>query len=324
MKLVASDDIRKAFAKLTLPIPDSAMMSKCVAVSNNLHISPKAIAECWESFSMTKNIHVLEDHCWPSFHLEIQKEVERNPTATKIMSSDDVGGGVVNMRKGMGKRQVGSPEDDTDDNAVSLPLVTPPGKRANTTPGKATPSAVDAVLSQASSSATTTPIKSNNHASSSSYTPPKYEERKNAGKVVVRLQVNETITSIQQSATAVASTTASPHTKNAKCSIAYTHFETNVTKPYRHLFSTMDDRANALDKHLVRWEDIMKDQYKIRGRDDNNMMGGENNNNHEDNNNDLDIAPLEEVGTPRQDKVCCIGRICNAVRSVQCRCSGRN
>jgi hypothetical protein len=296
MKSVAGDDIRKAFAVVELARMDPSIVSKCVALSNNLHISPKAMAECWESFSINKKIDELDDHWWPSFRLEIQKEADRNPTAT--MSMDIAEEGAVTKLKGMGKRQVGSP-----DNAVSLPLVTPPAKRANTTPGKGTPSAVDAVLSHASSAAAT-PVKSSSNASS--YTPPKYEERTGAGKVVVRLQLNE---SIVQSA--VATTKAS----NAKCGIAYTHFETNVTEPYRHLFSTMDDRANALDRHLVRWEDIMKDRYKIKGQDD--MVDT----NPTDT--DLDIAPLEEVGTPRQDKICCIGRICNAVRIVQYRCIGR-
>jgi DNA polymerase alpha subunit B N-terminal len=300
MKSVGSDDIRKAFAELAgLAHMDSAMISKCVAAANNLHISPKAMADCWLSFSMNKNLNELDDHSWPSFRLEIQKEADRNPIATMSMdnTTSPVEGAVTKL-KGMGKRQVGSP-----DNAASLPLVTPPAKRANTTPGKGTPSAVDAVLSQVSSAAAT-PVKSSNNASS--YTPPKYEERTGAGKIVVRLQLNESI---------VQSTVATTKTSNAKCGIAYTQFETNVTEPYRHLFSTMDDRANALDKHLVRWEDIMREQYKIKGQDD--MVDT----NPTDN--DLDIAPLEEVGTPRQDKICCIGRICNAVRMVQYRCISR-
>jgi hypothetical protein len=53
----------------------------------------------------------------------------------------------------------------------------------------------------------------------------------------------------------------------------------------------LDERAKALDRQLVELGDAMVKQYGL---------GQE--------------IPLEGVGVPRQEVICCIGRICNAVR----------
>lgn len=74
-------------------------------------------------------------------------------------------------------------------------------------------------------------------------------------------------------------------------------FQTNVHESYRHMFTTLNDRANALDRHLVEQGEYLTHCHNLASREDG---GGQ------------DVVPLEGVGVPRQDKVCCIGRICNA------------
>ncbi|CAB9500782.1 polymerase alpha subunit B [Seminavis robusta] len=272
MKTVSKDEIRQAFAGVGLTSVDQSMISKCVAFANNHHISSKSMAECWESFSLNKSIDALDEHSWQSFRSDLEKEAERNPTPLQVESCSS--SGAVQTRPAMGKRQ--------------LPTVTPPAKRVATPPNN-TKSAVDAVLS----STTASPVKS----ASPSYTPPKYEERAGAGKVILTFNPND----LKPTTTAADSNT----TTTPKCSIAYQQFDTNVTaQPHRHLFTTMEDRAKALDKHLVQLEDIMMERYNIKGKDDDDtpmMMEDE-----------AEIAPLEAVAVPRQDKICCIGRICNA------------
>ena len=76
-----------------------------------------------------------------------------------------------------------------------------------------------------------------------------------------------------------------------KCVIS-TDFETNVKAPYRHMFTVLEERAAVLEKELLEKHEEFAETYNF---------GSE------------QIADLEAVGVPRQDKICCIGRICNAV-----------
>jgi DNA polymerase alpha subunit B len=83
------------------------------------------------------------------------------------------------------------------------------------------------------------------------------------------------------------------HIPPPTCIIHLNPFGTNVTKPYRHMFTTLHDRAQRLEQALQHAEDEWV-----------------NDNNNTDNDDD-DTPPLEAVGVPRQALVTCIGRICN-------------
>ena len=75
----------------------------------------------------------------------------------------------------------------------------------------------------------------------------------------------------------------------ARCLISL-DFPTNVTQAYRHMFTTLEERARILDDHLASMgEDIVD------------FLGSEG------------VAELEAVGVPRQELVTCVGRICNEV-----------
>lgn len=235
------------------------------SLSNTHRISAKVLADCWEAFSINKNIKELEQHSWQAFRNEVLKEADRISDGSTPPALPHEG--AVKMEPSLGKRQVG------------VPLVTPPAKRAARGPDHVT-SAVDAVA-----------VKPEGSPGSTSYTPPKYEERTGAGKVVLTFNPNDLKPTI---------TTDQPASQQPKCGINYQQFDTNIQKPYRHLFTTMDDRAKALDQHLVRLEDILMERYNI-GKEGETEGTDEN-----------AIAPLEGVGIPRQDKICCIGRICNA------------
>jgi hypothetical protein len=110
---------------------------------------------------------------------------------------------------------------------------------------------------------------------------PSYGERKNAGQVIVTFNPNDLPAA------------APVESSSSRCEVSAS-FPTNVKKPYRHMFTTLEERSNALDHHLVKMGEKMSERYEI-GKDDG-------------------IAGLEAVGVPRQDTVCCIGRVCNEVR----------
>lgn len=109
---------------------------------------------------------------------------------------------------------------------------------------------------------------------------PSYSERLGAGETLVefnpcQLQPVESV---------------APFSKH-KCLIS-NDFATNVESTFRHFFTVLDERATVLDEQLQEKIDEFSVLYNF---------GSE------------QIADLEAVGVPRQEAICCIGRICNAV-----------
>ena len=257
---------------------------------NSLNLKPEVVTVCWEAFSVNKKIKALTDHSWQSFSAVLRKEADKNPSSGNTPMNeedDDDAEGAVVRRRGLGKRQAGSPADSN-----GLALVTPPTKRTATN-SRSTLSAVDVIATTAQ---TPVSVKSNNSIPPPNL--PRYEERTGAGKVILTYNPNN-----------LEATASSEEKQHRKCDIFLDSFDTNVSEPYRHLFTTMEDRAKALDQQLVRMEQILMQRYNIGT--DNDMPDSGNGEQ-----NDNAIAPLEVVGVPRQEKICNIGRICNAVGSI--------
>lgn len=87
----------------------------------------------------------------------------------------------------------------------------------------------------------------------------------------------------------------SPGNKQRSCTITPT--EGNLLEPYRHMFTTFEDRASALEAKLNELGEQIIEKHGI-GSGDNG------------------IAPLVQVNVPGHDKGCFIGRICNEVSTL--------
>ncbi len=122
----------------------------------------------------------------------------------------------------------------------------------------------------------------------------KYDERTKAGQVAASFNPKEW----------PAISFKLPGTKH-RCVIDSQDFSygANITENYRHMFTVSEDRAYALEKHLRRVGKEIIDKYGIGN--------GENG-----------VAPLEQLIVPRQDAVCCIGRICNEASEIGNRRAG--
>ena len=110
---------------------------------------------------------------------------------------------------------------------------------------------------------------------------PSYEERTGVGKVVVAYHPKHAFKAEHI-----------PATGKPRCTIS-TDFETNLTKAYRHMFTPLEERARILDDHLMSLGDKIMESLATE-----------------------DVADIEAVGVPRQDKVTCVGRICNEVSKI--------
>lgn len=152
-----------------------------------------------------------------------------------------------------------------------LPMVTPPTKRLNSGPLTTPIPAVEAI-----SRVSMSPLVPLAKISA-------YNERNSAGKVLMTFNPRN----FEKSA--------SPTLTTPRCEVS-TSFTTNLTKPYRHMFTPLQEKARILDDHLVYMGEEIVNHYAI-GQDEG-------------------IAEIEAVAVPRQDKVCCLGRICNEVSEL--------
>ena len=244
-------------------------------MASTLSISADRMAECWEAFSLTKNVSELTNHTFAAYKTQLIMDAEQNGSVFPTSTEEGNGlGGAVNKRVGLGKRQ-------TSD---GLNLVTPPTKRqANRIDTPGTASSVDSIARDGGS------VSSTPQRPIAKPVMPKYVERSGVGEVVASF-VSDNI-----AATDTSSSEESSRPPN-KCVIS-SSFPTNVTKAYRHMFTTLQERAQALEEHLVDMGNAIIEKHGIREAGDDGADNG--------------IAPLEAVNVPRQETVCCVGRICN-------------
>mmetsp|Transcript_6307 Transcript_6307/g.9703 ORF Transcript_6307/g.9703 Transcript_6307/m.9703 type:complete len:604 (+) Transcript_6307:167-1978(+) len=99
-----------------------------------------------------------------------------------------------------------------------------------------------------------------------------YDDRSGVGKVVVSFGQKKNTEQLDPSL-------------NRVCTIS-SDFDTNIVDAYRHMNYPLEERAKVLEEQLVTMGDAIISQY-------------------------TGDAEIEAVGVPRQDKILCVGRICN-------------
>jgi len=274
------------------------------------------MAEVWEAHSLNKqNLTELTMHQFEAYKNELIKASSTMPTATASPDASNKTttphGATVVSRKPIIKRE-----------HPPATMVTPMSsakRHQSFPPGTITSSAVDLVATDSSKSQS--PVLTRSDLSTAMKTAtndikplvlPKYEERAKVGCVVVSYRPNGNtnftrsgrrrcvVTTKKESATTNAGngeigTNDDYHGKTKDV----TRF--NITKPFRHMFSTMADRSTALERGLAeRKEAIAKDIEKNTAKIKENK-----------NDNEETMAPFEEVNVPRQDPSTFIGRVCN-------------
>lgn len=234
------------------------------AISSSYKVKPNELADCWAAFSLNKNLEKLDVHNYESFRLQIIKTYEGKYGSVAP-------GAVIT-------RPVKRPASE---NIVAS--VTPPSK-------KNAPNVTKTSSNIENRRVSLSPEEKNSSSMSSTAKVPQYNDRRDPGQIIYSFNpklLQHVVSSNKRS--------------NPKCIISYSDFDTNATEKYRHMFTTMDERALALDKHLEELGDIIVDRFHLgHGLDESNDTIN-------------DIVPIEAVGVARQDKICCIGRICNAV-----------
>jgi hypothetical protein len=267
-------------------------------------------------------------HQFDAYKNQLIRASQIVPSSSKSSSSssDDDTGGAIMVRQKNNKRDPSNmvtPPTAKRHQGGTIPAAG--GAAASST--QLSSSSVDQIAIEGGKTASPLLVKSSTTTTtkpSSTIPLPKYEDRTKVGQVLVSYPTKGATIS-------KAATSDDDRHQHCKCVIrtCTTNDATagghggdigrfNITKPYRHMFSTMEDRAMALEQHLVSRKEAIIEQHGL-------MKGGEHHHHHDhhhmaadesnDHNTNGVMAPLEEVNVPRQDKLTCIGRICNEVRT---------
>ena len=265
-----------------------------MALASTLQLTPEVMAEVWEAHSLNKqNLTELTMHHFEGYKNELIKASTTAPTPEEA-ETGAIPGAVVVGRKNVTKRE-----------APHATLVTPTSssKRTKQSFPDAVPSAVDQLAMKGNS--VPSPVRSSSTMSATKTAPiilPKYEERTKVGQTVASYPAGysgeKNSHGKSENRRWVLTTKFlgddNDHAKNEDV----TRF--NVTESYRHMFTTLEDRAAALERNLVRTKNLIVENME------NELQDKAQNELHDDL-----MASFEEVNVPRQHPSICIGRICN-------------
>ena len=233
-----------------------------------MHIEASQLAESWEVYSLNKNIHTLDEHSFVTFRQSLMKDLEHN---VKTDPHDDYNSN--NMEKssilsvsGMTKRsREDVPMTPNKKSASASTQIMEEGKddkpqrRVSMSPGSgggfSGASGLDIAV---------TPVKDLT-----------YEQRKGAGTHAFTFNPGN------RSAIVPSDEISSLE----PCTNIRLYGNHNVETPYRYMFTTLEQRAKALDDHLLKLQNAFFDN---EGMDN-----------------------YEAIGVPKQETVSVIGRVCN-------------
>jgi hypothetical protein len=250
------------------------------ALVKTFRIKPKELAECWEAYSLNKNVAKLDMASYENFRKHLIKE--RNINDDRM----DVDGAIFTRPK----RQTQS----------SAAVITPSSsKRQHSSANRQQQQRADggdrSLLDRSRVSLSPeSPLLDEEETTKK----PAFSERKDSGKVVAAFNPKNLPVPTPQSAgpqSAGPQSDGTATTAVARCFVDYELYDTNVQEPYRHMFTTLEERSRQLDAMIQEKQELYSERYDF---------GSET------------FAELEAVGIPRQEPVCCIGRICNAVRTA--------
>jgi len=316
------------------------VLAKCVALSTSLRVSPSRMAESWEAHSLNRGVHELTVDTFDSYRMSLRKDVDSSPSSSQLITTppskttnmDRGGGGLVRPNASFGKRKMGStgnaaavitPSDANgsfDVSSASAAVdakkrkVGEGGESSRTMADSGRTSTVDSVaIGPDAAAAESSSSSGSGGGKGTNFVPPvsgkTYDERTNVGEVVESYNPRNFPEWDPSSYHSTTTSSSSAAGWRRRCVVSLLEEERSAQATagpgrYRYMFTPPEERAKALDAHLVEIGDIMKERYGLRGEEEG--EAGEAG---------KTIAPLEAVGVPRQAKVCCIGRICNDAHS---------
>lgn len=328
--------ITAAFLQVNHPPLPAPLLSQIANLSTSLKLSPTQLAEAWEAHSLTKDVELLDDVTFGGYRNALCKEAG---VEGGVMSSNK--NNVVMSNTGLGKRKPPPGADVTPSPMAKRPAgtsgaiggattATTPAAPSNANKDRNGLSAVDNLTTPSGSGKGTSPPSKaqqpGSAASASVITPPKtaaaakYADRKNSGQLVTSYNPNSLPTSLE----VLASKSFEEREEivnHRGCTISYHPAASHPKETYRHMFTPLEKRSTALEERLTNMNDAICDKWSIKNEDEEMIeamegvvkeKGGSEKDGEEEG---KKLATWVPVGLPKQNKVLCVGRICNEVCS---------
>lgn len=337
--------LSSAFHQLGHPSLPSGLLTKLSNLTESLHLTPKELVDAWEAHSLTKNVDSLNEASFGGFRLALSKLAGGTNASNAnaiVMSGTGLGKRSSNMAgvtpSPMAKRGTQNAANATagaTTPAASSKLASTSTSNANaTTANRDGLSAIDNLTTpsgKGTAASVITPIPHNNTTSTSFKSPPtiKYTERTNSGEIVSTYNPHNLSTSTELLSTkseeerkeftvrrvcniSVLPTPAASSTTSSAATSANSH---------RHMFTPLEKRSIALEHRLLDMNNAICEMYSYKSEEDemmelsmeDGMTIPSTTKEEGEGRNDVMWTP---VGLPKQNKVVCIGRICNEVRYI--------
>lgn len=322
--------ISSAFGAVGLPSLSPAMLSKISQLSTSTRMTPSQLAEAWEAHSLTKGVEALTDATWKGYQAAVGGGSAKNVT--------------VMTGTGLGKRAAPGSNVTPSPVLSKRPMTTTPAASATAaTPAAsgAAPSsrdglsAVDSLTTPSGRSAVNTPAgkqqQAPGSAAASLITPPKaatpsaapakkYKDRAGSGQVVASYNPRGLPTALEVMSSKPASERDAAASRRG-CTVSTHPMASHPSGPVRHMFTPLERRSAALEGRLNGMSDAICLRHGIKSEDDefieaaDGAVKGEVKVKEEKGEGGDKFDSLwTPVGLPKQNKVICVGRICNEVR----------
>ncbi len=331
--------LSSAFHQLGHPSLPSSLLTKLSNLSESLHLTPKELVDAWEAHSLTKNVDSLNEASFGGFRLALSKLAGGGTNASNaiVMSGTGLGKRSSNMAgvtpSPMAKRGTQNAANATTGAttpAANSKLASTSTSNANaTTANRDGRSAIDNLTTPSGKGTAASVITPIPHSTNTTFKSPpptiKYTERTNSGEIVSTYNPHNLSTSTELLSTkseeerkeftvrrvcniSVLPTPAASSTTSSAATSANSH---------RHMFTPLEKRSIALEHRLLDMNNAICEMYSYKSEEDEMMeLSMENglissSGTEGEGRNDVMWTP---VGLPKQNKVVCVGRICNEVR----------
>mmetsp|Transcript_23933 Transcript_23933/g.57731 ORF Transcript_23933/g.57731 Transcript_23933/m.57731 type:complete len:747 (-) Transcript_23933:110-2350(-) len=328
MSPALKQQISSAFAALGHPPLPATLLSQIAALSSSLRLGPSQLAEAWEAHSLTKDVELLDDGTFGGYRTALAKEAGCT-TGGDVMAKN----ATVIGTTGLGKRKSAPGGSNVTPSPAAKRVVATatPGDKAADNGGRSGLSAVDNLVatpspsgeggavspaskqrrppgSASSSDATViTPVRR------SAAAPSKYSDRANSGRVVASYNPRDLPSALE----VLALKSESERERIAShrgCAISRHPASTHPVRGgggERHMFAPLERRSAALEERLTGMDRAICEGHGIRSEDDEMIDAMDGVVKREKKGEDEIDALWTPVGLPKQNKVLCVGRICN-------------
>ncbi|KAL7544301.1 hypothetical protein ACHAWF_007688 [Thalassiosira exigua] len=336
-------EIAAAFSAIGHPPLAPSVLARVANLSFSLRLAPNRLAEAWDAYGITKDLDALDEGTFHGYSAWAAKDTGvKKPNIAMVVGTTWLGKrkpppGVTPSPAPKRPANADATPKNNSSNAAARDglsavdgLKTPSG--AVSPSSKASPGSASSTVITPPKSSANTSIKPAVAATAASVVASrtKYGERTNAGQLVTSYNPSN-LPTVAELLSSLPSEEQARVTARRACVVAPHPRGKHPRMGYRHIFAPLPSRSAAMERRLIRMTDRFKEKYGMMTEEEEMAMavdglegaveeekageGAVKMEEREQVEGEKFDSTLEPVGIPKQNKVLCIGRICNEVRA---------